>query len=84
MPELPHLITAGELALSLGQDKKTIYRWREEKGLPAYCLGRRLLFDPADVLAWLDSRRVGSINSNGAAANGPAEKETSSDNRDGT
>jgi hypothetical protein len=32
-----------------------------QDGLPALTFGRRLLFDPAEVLTWLDSHRVGSI-----------------------
>lgn len=74
MTGLPHLLTAAELATALGlpgkRDKKTktdkpdtkrIYRWteREHDPLPAFRVGRQLLFSSADVSAWLDRQRVG-------------------------
>jgi predicted DNA-binding transcriptional regulator AlpA len=59
MSELPHLISAETLALSLGQSKKWIYRQHSERGMPAIKLGRSLLFDPSAVLRWLDRQQVG-------------------------
>ncbi len=68
---LPQLLTAEQLADELGlpkkgkngdvADTKRIYRWheREHDPLPAFKVGRSLLFDPASVSAWLDAQRVG-------------------------
>jgi excisionase family DNA binding protein len=58
MTTLPHLVSAGDLAETLGQSKKWVYRQHEERGLPAFKLGRSLLFDASDVLAWLEQQRV--------------------------
>lgn len=72
MTPLPKLLTAEQLAAALGlpkkgkngdvADTKRIYRWheREDDPLPAFKVGRSLLFDPADVAAWLDRQRVGA------------------------
>lgn len=37
---------------------QTLARWRHEGKGPAYCKGARILYRGADVLAWLEARRV--------------------------
>lgn len=70
MPELPRLLTAHELAQELGQSRRWIYRMYEEKGLPAYKIGRSLLFSAAEVAAWLEAQR-NPLNGNGADVTAP-------------
>lgn len=53
------LYTADELALSLGQSKRWIYRQVEERGMPAIKLGRALVFQLPAVAGWLERQRVG-------------------------
>jgi excisionase family DNA binding protein len=56
---LPRLLTAEQLAQELGlPSKKHVYRWREEHGLPAYQVGRSLLFDVDVVREWLGGHRA--------------------------
>ena len=52
---LPRLITAAELAASLGLSVARIYELVREQGLPAVRLGRSLRFDPEAVSEWLRS-----------------------------
>lgn len=52
------LLSVDELAELLGVPKFTIYRWSTDRtGPPAYRVGRFLRYRPAEVEAWLDSRR---------------------------
>ena len=39
--------------------KVTIRNWRENYGFPCHKIGRLCFFDPAEVDAWLDKRRIG-------------------------
>ena len=65
---LSELVSAEALAKVLGQPRKTIYRWHEEKGLPAYHIGRALVFDQDAVANWLKCQRVGDWPRNGDGA----------------
>jgi predicted DNA-binding transcriptional regulator AlpA len=39
---------------------ETVYQWRRKRTGPrGFRVGRHLRFDPADVLAWVDSQREG-------------------------
>lgn len=50
-------LTAAQLAPQLGyRQTKPIFRLVHEEGLPARRAGRKFLFDPAEVDAWLDAR----------------------------
>jgi excisionase family DNA binding protein len=53
------LFSADELAETLGQTKRWVYRQVEERGLPAIKLGRSIVFQLPAVLAWLERQRVG-------------------------
>ncbi|WP_326667113.1 helix-turn-helix domain-containing protein [Streptomyces canus] len=40
---------------------ETVYQWRRKRiGPRGFRVGRHLRFDPADVLAWVDSQREGA------------------------
>ncbi len=49
------LLTADELATLLRLPRRSIYRLRSERGLPARRVGRLLRFDPDEVRAWLSA-----------------------------
>ena len=41
---------------------ETVYQWRRKRTGPrGFRVGRHLRFDPADVRAWVDSRREGAV-----------------------
>lgn len=54
------LLATAELAETLGMSTRWVYSQVEEHGLPAFKLGRTLLFDPDAVGRWLDAHRVGN------------------------
>lgn len=41
--------------------RRTVYQWTHLKQVPHLRIGRRLLFDRAEITAWLDTRRVSAI-----------------------
>jgi excisionase family DNA binding protein len=47
------LLTARELAETLGVAPKTVLRWTDTRGLPGYRIGRALRYRERDVEAWL-------------------------------
>jgi excisionase family DNA binding protein len=53
------LLTAAELAELLGFAAGTIVDWAERGTIPAFKLGGRLRFRESEVLAWVETRRVG-------------------------
>ncbi len=53
------------LAEYLGRDTRAIYRLVSDHDLPAYKLGRALVFDLDAVDAWLAEHRVGRWPQNG-------------------
>lgn len=46
-------VTAHDVAKHLGVVKDTIYRWRENKGLPAHKIGRLWKFQLSEVDEWV-------------------------------
>ena len=53
------LLTADDLADTIRVSKRTIIRWRSEGRGPAYVkAGHRVLYKRADVMAWLERRKV--------------------------
>lgn len=58
-PDLPQLATAEQTAGALGVTKWAVYRWHERGLLPGVRLGRRVLFEPAAVAAFVAARRTG-------------------------
>ena len=50
-------LTLREVAERLRVAPRTLYAWREEGGgPPGFLVGRRLLFEPAEVDAWVRAR----------------------------
>jgi excisionase family DNA binding protein len=57
--DLPPLWKAGDVAAFLRVHEKDVYRFAARDGLPCVRLGRRLRFDPSDVLRWVSARKGG-------------------------
>ncbi|MCK7470163.1 MAG: helix-turn-helix domain-containing protein [Desulfomicrobium escambiense] len=47
-----------EAASRLGVSENTIYRWVEERGLPAYRVNESYRFNAAELLEWANSNPV--------------------------
>lgn len=59
MALLGEKLTTGELAAELHRSTETVKRWRRErKGPPFLRLQGRVLYDRADVEAWLQQQRT--------------------------
>lgn len=58
-PLPPRLLDVDGLAQVLGRSRDWIYDEVEAGRLPAIRVGRFLRFDPSDIAAWLDDRRIG-------------------------
>jgi predicted DNA-binding transcriptional regulator AlpA len=57
MPELPKVISAKVAARYVGLSESTLAKLRLNGNGPAYCkLGRRVVYRPADLDQWLQSR----------------------------
>jgi excisionase family DNA binding protein len=55
------LLSVKDLSRVLQVPVSTIYQWRHRgEGPPPIRVGRHLRFDPADVSAWIEVRKVGS------------------------
>jgi excisionase family DNA binding protein len=55
---LPHLLSIDELAEHLGVTVRHVRRLVAERRVPYLKVGRLVRFDPAEITAWLDGRRV--------------------------
>jgi excisionase family DNA binding protein len=55
---IPRLVTLKELAYLLSISARSLARFVAEKGLPCYRLGRAVRFNPEEVSAWLETRKV--------------------------
>lgn len=52
---MPEYMTTGEVAEMLRTSPETVRFWRHvRKGPRSFKVGRRVLYDQADVMAWLD------------------------------
>jgi excisionase family DNA binding protein len=56
---LPELLTVQEAADSSRQSERTVWRWINEKHLPVYRLGRRVLISVEDLARFLAGHRQG-------------------------
>ena len=56
--KLDRLIGVPELAERLGISPYTIYRWCHHQTIPYFRLGRKSLFDPVEVEAWLEQKKI--------------------------
>ena len=61
---MTNYITTAELADTLKVRRNTIERWRTNRTLPVKWIrvGRRVLYDRNDVMAYLDSQKRDSVN----------------------
>ena len=51
-------LTVRDVARILSTSEKSVYRWIETSGLPAYRVNRQYRFSRAEVLEWATARRV--------------------------
>jgi len=59
MPAL--LLSARDAARSLGVCEKTLWSVTQPRGdIPCVRISRRVLYDPRDLLAWIDKRKGGA------------------------
>jgi predicted DNA-binding transcriptional regulator AlpA len=57
MSEISIVLTAGEASRRVGLSKSTLAKLRLNGNGPTYCkLGRRVVYRPADLEEWLQSR----------------------------
>lgn len=55
---MPNLLTTTEVADLARTSPETVRYWRHiGKGPRSFKLGRRVLYDEADVLAWIEAQR---------------------------
>ena len=60
--ELPRLLTVSQLAELIRTTPKSVYAMVERRQLPGVVrIRRRLLFDEAEVVEWLNQNRVPSL-----------------------
>jgi len=52
------LISTKEVAAVIGVSVMTIEIWKKHNYIPYIRLGRRTLFDPDELTAWIDSNRI--------------------------
>ena len=53
------LMTAEQTAMALGVSPRTVWTLTQESALACVRIGRRVLYDPADVRAFVDRCREG-------------------------
>lgn len=56
--DIPRLMTVEELVERIRVSPSTITNLIQKRTIPHYSIGRKILFNPADVKHWLDSNRV--------------------------
>ena len=70
-PINPNFLTTSEAATRIRYRAQTLRRWRMLGRGPAFIrLAGRVLYDPADLQAWLDSHRHESTDTKPAIAEG--------------
>lgn len=70
-------VSVEEVAVHLGVAKDTVYRWIEERELPAHRVGRLLRFKLSEIDEWVrqDSRKEKRLKSGRARTNTESAKE---------
>lgn len=64
---IEHLLRAKSLAERIGVTEQCLAKWRLEGRGPRFIrVQRRIMYDPTDVAAWLDARRVNSTSAEAA------------------
>jgi excisionase family DNA binding protein len=57
---MPNYMTTEEVAALVRQPSETVRYWRHVgKGPKGFKVGRRVLYDQAEVLAWLEAAKAG-------------------------
>jgi excisionase family DNA binding protein len=56
---MENLLSVVEAATRLGISKWTLISWMGKGRVPYVRLGRRVLFDPQDLAAWVEGNKVG-------------------------
>jgi excisionase family DNA binding protein len=51
-------LTVEEIGLHLSVSKDTIYKWIEQKSMPAHRVGRKWMFQKSEVDKWVKSGRA--------------------------
>jgi PTS system nitrogen regulatory IIA component len=52
------LITVKDVAKLLGVSEKSVYRWMNERELPAHRIGGQFRFNRAELIAWTTARKI--------------------------
>jgi excisionase family DNA binding protein len=52
------ILNAPEVAALLGVSIDTVYSWTMRKAIPHFKLGKMLRFNKAEVIQWLETKRV--------------------------
>ncbi len=61
-PTTPRLLlSAREAAQALGICERSLWSVTKTGGLPCVRIGRRCLYDPADLRRWIESQKQGGI-----------------------
>lgn len=66
-------VSVEDVARHLGVTKDSIYRWIEDRGLPAHRLGRLWKFKLSEVDEWVRSSGAAPTDGNTEMANGEGE-----------
>ena len=67
-------VDVDDVAAHLGVAKDSIYRWVEERGLPAHRVGRLFRFKLSEIDEWVHTRGAGDDVSNGKARDEEGKK----------
>lgn len=59
LDDYPQLMLVGEVAKILRVSTKTVWRYRNENGLPTCKFGGAVRFDKTQFKAWLDEKKEG-------------------------
>ncbi len=55
---MQNLISTKEAAALLGVASTTLEMWKAQQKIPFVRLGRRTLYDPCDLAAWVEKNKV--------------------------
>ncbi len=72
-PEIHEILTLEEVAKYLRLKPQTIYKWAQEKSIPAVKLGKEWRFRRSVLDRWLDDRMLGEESGFSHLRNGDGE-----------
>lgn len=61
----PIVLTAAEVGAMLKVANKTVYKWKDDNGLPSHKFGGSVRFYLHEVLAWMDEQPTASRDQGG-------------------